>query len=236
MEDYPITKNMTDDQTKKKRKKINGAEVDRLGQKIVQNDLAAVGELQKASDRIRQINITKAAMSADKRAGFVFEEFHAGTFNAAARKAGDRITTAKTGIDAGFVNDPRVDILVTRGKKAVAEVQAKCCNSVGRSAVSVAKPKYAGTDRLVASDQADAVKEALARSAAKKATSTNPTVQAKGAIRAEAAKRVTDRVKAKGHSSKPITHKETQNLANGDLRSLDRMIATDQIEIGRAHV
>jgi len=36
-------------------------------------------------------------MSLDKRAGFIFEEVHAGTFNAAARKAGDLKTTALTG-------------------------------------------------------------------------------------------------------------------------------------------
>lgn len=212
-----------------KKAQASGVEVSLTGQQVAKNGYAAAAELSKTIDRIQDINLTKAAMSVDKRAGFIFEEFHAGTFNAAARKTGDHVTTAKTGIDAGFVNDPRVDIVVTNGKKKLAEVQAKCCGSVGRSAVSVAKKKYAGTDRLVASDQAEEVKSALKRSAAKKVTSSNPAVQAKGLDRAEAAKKVTDRIKAKGHSSKPVTHAETQNMAKGDLRALERMAAKESL-------
>lgn len=218
--------------SKRKRSKslrsFQGAELSGLVRRLSRNGNAAVGELEKLKETVQAINQSKSAISADKRAGFIFEEWHASTYNAAARKAGDRITTANTGSNGGFVNDPRVDIVVSRGKTTIAEVQAKCCSSPGRTAVSVAKPKYAGTDRLVPSDQAKVVKEALSKSAAKKATSSNPTIQAKGAIRGEAAKKVTDRIKAKGHSSKPITHKGTQELAKGDLRSLDRMIRQDK--------
>ena len=214
---------------KRRKDKVQGAELDQLSRAATRNDTASREALEETKRRIRHIAATKARMSTDQRAGFVFEEYHAGTFNAAALKAGDHLTKAKTGIDAGFVNDPRVDIVVQSGKQTVAEVQAKCCGSAGRTAVSVAQPRYAGTDRLVPSDQAKAVKSALSRSAASKARSPNPSMRAKGVTRGEAAPKVTDRVKANGHSSKPISHAETQAMANGNLRVLDRMIARNRI-------
>lgn len=162
--------------TKKRQKKyrLQGAETAHLAQRLGANDQAGIAELKKLAGRIEAINASKAAMSLDKRAGFIFEEVHASTFNAAARKAGDLKTTALTGGTGGFSGDQHVDIRVVRGDKIVAEAQDKCCGSATRSAVSSAKPKYAGTQRIVPDDQELAVRDMLSKSAKAKATSPNP--------------------------------------------------------------
>ncbi|AUZ58446.1 hypothetical protein PRJ_1840 [Pseudomonas sp. XWY-1] len=164
--------------TKNRQKKClpQGAETAHLAQRLGANGQADIAELKKLTGRIEAINASKAAMSLDNRAGFIFEEVHAGTFNAAARKAGDLKTTALTG---GFAGDQRVDIRVVRGDKIVAEAQAKCCGS----ATSSAKPKYAGTQRIVPNNQAPAVRNMLSKSTKAKATSHNPRMHELGVNR-----------------------------------------------------
>jgi len=218
--------------TKNRQKKCNpqGAETAHLAQSLGANDQAGIAELKKLTGRIEAINASKAAMSLDKRAGFIFEEMHAGTFNAAARKAGDFKTTALTGGTGGFAGDRRVDIRVVQGDKIVAEAQAKCCRSAARSAVSSAKPQYAGTQRIVPDDQAAAVRDMLSKSAEAKATSPNPRMREIGANRQEAAAKVTGKLKAAGHESKAITHEQAQKLASGDVSSITHTIARETVK------
>lgn len=201
-----------------------------MSQRLGAHEQAGINELQKLNSRIKAINVSKASMSLDKRAGFIFEEVHAGTFNAAARKAGDFTTTALTGGTGGFAGDQRVDIRVVRGNKILAEAQAKCCGSAARSAVSSANPKYAGTQRIVPGEQAPAVRDMLSKSAKAKATSPNPRMREIGANRQEAAAKVTGKLKAAGHESKAVTHKQAQALASGDTSSITRTIAMETVK------
>lgn len=219
-----------DTKNRQKKHRLQGAEIAHLAQRLGAHDQAGIAELKKLAGRIEAINASKAAMSLDKRAGFIFEEVHAGTFNAAARKAGDFKTTALTGGTGGFAGDQRVDIRVVRGDKIVAEAQAKCCGSAARSAVSSAKPKYAGTQRIVPDDQAPAVRDMLSKSAKAKATSPNPRMREIGASRQEAATKVTGRLKAAGHESKAVTHEQAQTLAAGDMSSITRAIAMETVK------
>jgi hypothetical protein len=213
----------------KSRKNLQGAELDHLSHQLTRPERGAIRALEKTDSRITRINLTKASMSADKRAGFIFEEIHAGTFNASARKAGDRVTVARTGMDGRFNNDPKVDIRVESRGSVVTEIQAKCCRNVGRSAAAVAKGKYTGTERLVPADQLKGVKATLGKVAMRNAKSANPKIQLKGAIRAEAGTRAVDRICANGHSSKPIPYKTARSMAEGKLGGLHQMIATERL-------
>ncbi|MCD2514718.1 hypothetical protein LQ564_00140 [Massilia sp. G4R7] len=216
-------------QNSKKKYRMQGAETAHLAQRLGVNDQAAIAELKKLAGRVNAINASKAAMSLDQRAGFIFEEVHAGTFNAAARKAGDFKSTALTGSTGGFAGDPRVDLRVVRDGKIVAEAQAKCCGSAARSAVSSAKPQYAGTQRIVPDDQVPAVRDMLSKSAKAKASSANPRMRQIGANRQEAATKVSGKLKAAGHESKAVTHAEAQVLASGDTSSITRVIVSDTL-------
>lgn len=202
-------------------------------------DRIALEELEKTRDTIADINNSRAAISLDKRAGTVFEEFHAGTFNANAAKAGKTTLKATTGAASGFANDQRVDIRISDGGKTIAEVQAKCCKSAGRSAVAVSKPQYQGTQRVIPSDQVGEASIALKRSAAAKARSSNPRMRGIGEARSEAAEKLTSQIKAKGVASDPLTHAEAQSLAAGKMEKLDTLVqkqATSAAlnEIGRS--
>lgn len=218
-----------DNENGKKKYRMQGAETAHLAQRLGGNDRAAIAELKKMAGRVEAINASKAAMSPDKRAGFIFEEVHAGTFNAAARKAGDFNTTALTGGTGGFAGDQRVDIRVVRDGKIVAEAQAKCCGSAARSAVSSAKPQYSGTQRIVPDDQVPAVRDMLSKSAKAKATSSNPRMREIGANRQEAAAKVSGKLKAAGHESRAVTHAEAQVLASGDTSSITRVIVSETV-------
>ncbi|MDN7726654.1 hypothetical protein [Burkholderia gladioli] len=218
-----------DAKNRQRKYRMQGAETAQLSQRLGIRDQAGISELKKMASRIEAINESKAAMSLDKRAGFIFEEVHAGTFNAAARKAGDFKTTALTGGTGGFAGDQRVDIRVVRNGKIVAEAQAKCCGSAARSAVSSAKPQYAGTQRIVPDDQAQSVRDMLSRSAKAKATSPNPRMREIGANRQEAAAKVTGKLKEAGHESKAVTHAQAQKLASGDTSSITRVIVSETV-------
>lgn len=213
----------------KKKYRVQGAEIAHLTQKLNINNLAGIAELTKLVEHVESINLSKAAMSLDKRAGFIFEEIHAGTFNAAARKAGDFSTTALTGSNGGFACDPRVDIRLVQSGKVVAEAQAKCCGSAARSAVSSAKPQYAGTQRIVPDDQVSSARDLLVKSAKAKVTSTNQRMQELGANRQEAAAKITGKLKTAGHESKSVSHAEAQALASGDMSSITRVIVSETI-------
>lgn len=215
--------------SKKANYQVQGVEVSHLSERLGANDHAGIAELKQMAEKVKAINASKAAISVDKRAGFIFEEMHAGTFNAAARKAGDLKTTAVTGSNGGFGIDKRVDIRVTRGAKVVAEAQAKCCGTAARSAVSASKPQYAGTQRLVPEDQASAARDMLSKSAKAKATSQNLRMREIGANRQEAASKVTDRLKASGHQSKAISHADVKAIASGDTSKITRMIVSETV-------
>ena len=213
----------------KSRKNLQGAELDHLSHKFTRPERGAIRALEKTESRITRINLTKASLSADKRAGFIFEEIHAGTYNASARKAGDRFTVARTGMDGRFNNDPKVDIRVEARGSVISETQAKCCRNAVRSAAAIAKQKYTGTERLVPADQLKGVKATLSKVAMRNAKSVNPKIQLKGAIRAEAGTRAVDRIRANGHSSKPIPYKTARSMAEGKLGGLHQMIATERL-------
>jgi len=185
---------------------------------------------------IKEVNAQFGAVSVDKRAGLVFEEFHAGTFNSNAARAGKTTLKASTGKLGGFVNDQQVDIRVTEGARTVAEVQAKCCGTSARSAVAVAKPKYQGTQRVIPADQVEEASSALRRSAAGKAKSANPRMRAIGEARQEAAGRISARVEANGVTSEPLTHAEAKELAAGNLQKLDDMVSHQATKAALAEI
>lgn len=206
-----------------------GAELSGLVSLFGRNNEAGIAELKKMEQVVKTINLTKEAISADKRAGFIFEEVVAGTYNAAARKSGDFKTTATTGSGGGFGTDPRVDIRVVKNGKVIAEAQAKCCGNPARTAVSVAKAKYAGTERIVPKGQAKVVKQMLNDSAKSKATSSNPRMREIGEARGEASGKVNSRLQAGGHKSRQVSHKEAIKLAKGDTTQISRMIAVEKV-------
>lgn len=204
-----------------------GAEGAALIKVVGRNREASIAELTKMAEAVKSVNLRKAAMSADKRAGFIFEEIVAGTYNAAARKVGDFKTTAVTGTRGGFGIDQRVDIRVEQGGRVIAEAQAKCCRNPARSAVAISKPKYQGTQRVIPSGQGQPVQKALIESAKKKATSTNVRMREIGAARKEAAGQVTEQLKAGGHASRPISHKDAMTMAQGDSSKISQMILVE---------
>lgn len=201
-----------------------GAELTGIYTLLSKNRQAGISELRKMESTINSINLSKAAMSSDKRAGFLFEEVVTGTFNADARKAGDFRTSASTGTNGAFGNDPRVDVRVMRNGKILAEAQAKCCRNPARTAVEVSRPQYAGTTRIVPAGQAKPVTKMLIDSAEAKAKSSNPRIQKIGVSRQEASTKVAEKLRAGGHSSKSMAHKEVLKLANGDTSAISNMI------------
>jgi hypothetical protein len=208
---------------------FQGAELTGIAGAMAEHSTASIDELCKLRQGIADINLRKAALSVDKRAGHVFENWHSGTYNASARAAGDRVTTAVTGSRGGFPIDPRVDIKITQGAKVLMEIQAKCCSSAGRSAVSVAKARYVGTQRIIPAEQVKIAKSALLRSAAGKQGSPNPLAREIGKIRAESARKVAARITAAGHESRPLSHSDAQKLAQGKTGKIDGMIVGQSI-------
>lgn len=230
---YLKVKTRTMKNTEKNKKKVNqsqGAEMTGLVHALARNRTAGIAELTKIENAIRVINIKKRAMSADKRAGFLLEEVVAGTYNASARKAGDFETTAITGSSGGFSIDPRVDIRVVRRGKVIAEAQAKCCASSVRTAVAIANPKYEGTQRIVPAEQTKSVQKMLVDSAKRKAGSNNLKMRATGLARKEAASKATDRLNANGHTSRPVSHREAIQLANGNTSKISHVIAMESLK------
>lgn len=225
---------MKNDQNNKQKRSKNicepqGAELDGLIKSFGRNREAGIAELRKMEEAVQRINLNKAAMSADKRAGFIFEEVVAGTFNSSARKAGDLKVTAITGSNGGFGVDPRVDIKVVRGDQVIAEAQAKCCASPARNAVEVAKSRYKGTERIVPAGQARPAQQMLLDSAKGKSASANPRMREIGAARQEAAGKVTEQLKAGGHKSKAISHKEAMEMAKGNTTKISNAIARETV-------
>lgn len=208
---------------------LQGAELSTLVKALGKDRQASIAELKKTKKAVEIVNFNKAAMSADKRAGFIFEEVLAGTYNAAARKAGDFNTTAITGTKGGFGIDPKVDIRVVRGGNVIAEAQAKCCGNPARTAVSVAKQKYEGTQRVVPAGQGQPVKEMLVKSAKAKARSTNPRMREIGSARQEASGKVTEQLQAGGHKSKSVSHKEALKMAKGNTSKISQRIAVETV-------
>ena len=206
-----------------------GAELSGLVTLFGRNNEAGIAELRKMEQVVKTINLTKGAITADKRAGFIFEEIVAGTYNASARKAGDFKTTATTGSCGGFGTDPRVDIRVVKNGKMIVEAQAKCCGTPARTAVSIGKAKYAGTERIVPKEQVQLVKQKLEDSAKGKATSTNQRMREIGEARAEASGKVNSRLEAGGHKSRAVSHKDAIKIAKGDTSRISRMIAVERV-------
>lgn len=206
-----------------------GAELAEAVRSLKRRGDAAVGELGRMREAIDSINASKARMTLEQRAGHVFEEFHAGTFNANARKAGDFKTTATTGAKGGFTLDKKVDVRVMREGKVLAEAQAKCCRTSGRTAVEISKPQYQGTQRIVPEGQGATVTEALSRSAKAKATSSNPRMQQIGKARGEAAGKVTEKLSAGGHQSKALSQADAVKMAAGDTSKVSRMLAMETV-------
>ncbi len=204
-----------------------GPECAALNAALGRNSAASVAALEDTAAKIRAISAS--ALPRDKSVGFIFEEFAAGTFNAAAAKAGDTRTTAITGAAGGFARDPRVDIRVTRNSRTISNVQAKCCKTPKRTAVAVAKPRYAGTERLVPAGQGDTVRQTLAASGAKKALSANPCAREVGRARTEAAGKVTETLNAAGHASTPASYADLAKMAGGDTSKISLMIATETV-------
>jgi len=213
----------------KKLSQAQGVELVGLMKVLGRNREAAITELKKMDDAVRAINRSKAAMSPDKRAGFLFEEMIAGTYNASARKAGDFTTTATTGSSGGFGVDPRVDIRVHQSGKIIAEAQAKCCAKPARTAISISKPRYSGTERVVPSGQGKKVQELLTNSAKAKATSMNPRMRQIGRARAEASAKTTEKLTAGGHQSRPVSHDEAIRLAKGDTSKISKIIMVETL-------
>lgn len=91
--------------------------------------------------------------SAVKR-GFVAEADHEGSFNveAAAKGQNNHRATRNTGTH----NDPVVDIKVTDGKTTT-EYQSKYYSTAKKTAAAQSNPKYKGVEKLVPSDQKEAV-------------------------------------------------------------------------------
>lgn len=205
---------------------IQGAEVFTITRELRHNDDAALSELKKTMEKILKVS---PGNTAEQRAGWIAEEFHAGTFNASARSHGDFDTTALTGSTGGFNNDVRVDIKVVKGAKVIGEYQSKYNRNAPRTAAEISKPQYEGTSRLVPSDQAKDVKKILDTKVQERAGSPNEKVQLKRVHRQEASGKVTDQVKAEGHQSKPLSSKEATKLASGDMSSLDRMMLANQL-------
>lgn len=206
-----------------------GAELSGIFTILGKNRQAGIAELRKLESTINNINMSKVAMSSDKRAGFLFEEVVAGTYNASARKAGDFRTSATTGTNGAFGNDPRVDVRVMRDGKILAEAQAKCCRNPARTAIEVSRPQYAGTTRVVPAGQAKPVTKMLIDSADAKATSSNSRMREIGVARQEASTKVTEKLQAGGHSSKEMSHKEMLELAQGDTSVISTMILKETL-------
>jgi hypothetical protein len=204
---------------------FQGAEISGVVDYLSKSSASAVTEFQKLKLTIAQINVSKAALSTERRAGHIFEAFHAATYNADARVHGDFVTTALTGSGNGFAIDPRVDIKIVRGEQMVAEVQAKCCATSARSAVSVAQERYMGTQRVIPQGQVSEAKAALIKSAAQKINAPTETARAVGNIRAETASQVQDKIHTGGHSSQPLSQGDATRLAQGNMAEIDKIIA-----------
>lgn len=95
----------------------------------------------------------------DKAQGHLFEQMEVLNFNYDALKK-DSDLFARTTASMGLPTDP-VDIIITRGKKTVREVQAKSCNSAARSVFALSQEKYDEMARLAPADQHEMIEKLL---------------------------------------------------------------------------
>lgn len=220
------TMNSDNDTTRSRRgPRAHAADCEPMRELAAANVREEVFELERMCASIQQVLRRKAGLSTSKRAGHVFEEYHAGTFNAHAARAGDNATRAVTGANGGFNNHLCTDIRVMRGGTILREVQAKCCATPARSAAAVSKAQYGGLQRLVPKGQGGAVREQLTRLGAQKLRSSRPSQVAKGHARLEAASQTAESISAGGHHSRPLSHSDSMQLANGNLAPLAAEIA-----------
>ncbi len=95
----------------------------------------------------------------DKAQGFMFEQLETLKFNLdALRKESDLY--AKTTESMGLHTAP-ADIIITRGKQTLREVQAKSCNTAARSAFALSQEKYEKMLRLAPKEQEKEIRRIL---------------------------------------------------------------------------
>ncbi|WP_239331804.1 hypothetical protein [Frankia sp. CiP3] len=98
-----------------------------------------------------------------QRAGHLFEVMHALAFNRNAIRAGASVRAQVTEWAAGGSQTAPADIHLHDGGRLVAEAQAKLVNRTAALAHDLARPRYAGMQRLVATDKRAAVDNLLDR-------------------------------------------------------------------------
>jgi len=172
-----------------------------------------VGRVESALDEV----VSRMHSLADNQKGLhyakgdVAEAWHEGTFNVDSVRVGGR-SHAVAPRDASAV-DVRID-----GPAGGQDAQLKYYRSGGDTARAISDPKYSGMDqKVVPSDQLDAVRETAANLAIKNSQS-RPQMSENYAHTSRSA---ADRLRADGIESKPLDEKEAQELVKQLRRSGD---------------
>lgn len=152
-----------------------------------------------------------------QRAGHLFELMHASAFNRDAIAKGSGVRAHVT----GWTGSPTApaDIRLNNGGLVVAEAQAKLRCSAAETALDQARERYAGMQRLVASDQIEDVNRHLD----KRLTLSADGVRYDEFVDARA--HVTDHLHADGVGSTPLTIDEVKRAAEDPKRWADRQVA-----------
>ncbi|WP_373054445.1 hypothetical protein [Thioalkalivibrio sp.] len=115
-------------------------------------------EVFKGAGEIRKLGVQWKNVDPEITQGRMFEALEVMKFNRAAATQGAQVRATATASLEGM-QTADADILISRGKTVLKEVQAKSCKTAGRSLFQVSEPKYDGMDRLVPKGQGERAKE-----------------------------------------------------------------------------
>jgi len=161
----------------------------------------ATDALRDMSERMQEVSNAYQTTGVERTAGRVAEEWHAGTFNAAAAAKGRPDLAARTTAAAGAPT-AKADLRVTRNGKVIAEAQSKYTRSAAKTTFELSDPAFDGMQKLHPADQ-DVAGLARRRGASGTGRRNFP----------DTAKNATDRVRAKGVKSKPLTRQQALDAA-----------------------
>lgn len=165
-----------------------------------------IDESLRASEELIEVLRKWDNASIHQRAGRAAESWHTGTFNADAILKGLDVR-AQTTATAGAPH-AAADVAMTGGG-ADALAQIKSCSTPKANAAMLARPKYGGMQQVVPADQLGAVKD----HAATRRDALTIRRPARASAFDEVTKRATDRMRAGGAESKPLTTEGSRDLA-----------------------
>lgn len=164
------------------------------------------------AETVRLIAARYVNLGTPQRAGHLFEEMHALSFDRAAALAGSPVRAVVTEWAPGGSQTAAADLWITGPGGVRGAVQAKLMDRATATAHELARPGYRGMQRLVAADRLGPVDDLMGRRL--RLSPDGPRFD----DYADARSRLTDRITADGVHSDPVAYDQAQRAAEAPAR------------------